>query len=92
MIGYEFSVVATRKVKFFGEDVELREPYRNGQIAERQFILVVEGEEFPVWLKAGTYEYDISTQRVTIHGDIVFEENIGDVSQYINKAKIVSIE
>jgi hypothetical protein len=53
-VGYEFDVVGTRKVKFFGEDVPLRDNYRSG--------------------------------------DVVMEENVGDILQYINKAVIVSIE
>jgi len=90
--GYEFDVVATRKVKVFGDDVPVRKPWYSGQVAERQFILSVEGEEFPIWLKAGTYRYDESTKKVIIHGDVVLEENIGDLKKYINIAKIVSIE
>ncbi len=91
-VGYEFDVVATRKVKYFGEEVEARLPYMKGQVAERQFILGIDGEEFPIWLKAGTYRYDISTQKVIIHGDVVLEENIGDLRKYINIARIVNIE
>ena len=90
--GYEFDVIGTRKVKIFGEDVEVRHPFSKGQLAERQFILSVDGEEFPVWLKAGMYGYDESRQKVIIHGDAVMEENIGDLRKYINIAKIVSIE
>ena len=91
-MGYEFNVVGTRKVKIFGDDVPLVPPHRIGEVAERQFILEIDGEEHPIWLKTGTYEYDISTQRVVIHWDTVFEENLGDISEYINKAIIIGIE
>lgn len=90
--GYQFDVVGTRKEKIFGEDVEVRHPFAKGQVAERQFILAIDGEEFPIWLKAGTYRYDESTQLVVIHGDVVLEENIGDIKKYINIAEIVNIE
>lgn len=80
--------------KEYGAEYPITLGHRNGELAEAQFTILVDGEEMSIWLKPETYRYEKWDGHIYIELTTVFEKEIGDINKYynVNKAKILRIE
>jgi len=90
-------VINQRLRREYGAEYPVTPGRRNGEIAEAQFTILVDGEEKNFWLKPKDYVYEKYDQEIYIDIETVIDKQIlpiRDVSKYFNiiVAKIVGIE